>query len=269
MGAHDTIFVTVVLPSFIFLTLGIVFLVIGKSLRTHSYSTVAVSVPLFPSTPERTGVFVGVSLSPNSSADFFPFDPPENLTIEFSLSELVKLDVRQDVYLLHNLWGYDISLTVLDGFNASVLTFDDLRNLDGLAEADVARPAEPWAVPEWARIDREMYVKCPTGHTLITADEEAEPGCAVFGGVLIPIAEYLQALPAGALVWGELEPPVRFVFSELTALPMDFVQVPQMFIASWSQPWSGIFVAGIVCLVMVGVAPVALWFAVGVRFVDG
>jgi hypothetical protein len=255
MRTKPLILLTIISTLSCFILAGVL-LGIGKSTQVQCYSTVAVSVPLFPCTPDGLGLFAGVSLLSNSTSGFCSSPLPATLSIEFSLGELVKPDLPQDIYFLHNLWGYDINFTLLDGSNESVLTFGDSRNVDGSKEADVVRPAEQWAVPEWARFESEMYVKCPTNHTLITEEEEIEPGCAVLGGALVPIGEHLEALKTGSVTWENPVPPVRFVFHKLAGYPMDFVDTPRMYITSWSEPLSLIFIMGVVCLILAFFSPV-------------
>jgi hypothetical protein len=228
--------ISALLSSFLPFFLGVVLMSIGGGLLTRSYSTVAISVPLFPETGDEFGLFAGATSSTG------------NLTVDFSLSELVMPDSTHDIYLVHNLWGYDISLSVIDGFGNSALAFDDSRNVEGSPEIEVARPTERWTVPEWARFGREMFVKCPAGSTLVTTAEDVEPSCLALGGALMPIGEHLEALWIGSLPCAILQPPATFVFHELIGLPMDFVQVPQMYIVSWKLTTSTFFIAGAVLL---------------------
>jgi hypothetical protein len=228
----------------VFFLAALIFVGLGGNLYSHSYSKVAISVPFFPETGDEFGLFVGVT----AGSDIVPRGRTGNLTIDFSLSELESPEAVHDLYIVHNLWGYDISLTVVDGSLTAILTFDDSRNIEGSPEVTVTRPTEQWVVPEWVRFGREMFVKCPAGHTLITAAEDAEPGCEAIGGALMPIGERLEALFVGSIDCAELQPPVSIVFHELVGLPMDFVQVPQVYIASWRWVTSIMFIAGAVLL---------------------
>jgi hypothetical protein len=175
--------------------------------------------------------------------------------VEFSLSELIEPAKEHDVYLIHNLWAYSVDLAIEDGDGNRPLAFAESRNLGASAAVDVERPTELWAVPPWARFGAEMFVRCPTGRTLVTAEADAEPMCALLGGALMRIGEYLEALAVGSIIWDEIVPPVRFVFHRLEGLPMDFVQTPQLFIASWRTESSVVFTIGVIFLV----APFPFW----------
>jgi hypothetical protein len=92
----------------------VICLSVDGRLTVGSHSTVSVSVPLFPTTVDHLGLFIGIAWTSSDPCDFVAVDLPANLTHEFSLSEVVNPYPLHDISVQHNFRCYSIGLMVVD-----------------------------------------------------------------------------------------------------------------------------------------------------------
>jgi hypothetical protein len=96
-----------------------VFISLGANLHIYSYSTVAISISFFPETGDEFGLFVGVI----GGSDIIPA-------------------AMHEFYSVHDLWVYDISLSVVDSSWSSILAFGDSRKSKDLRKSlSLAQPS--------------------------------------------------------------------------------------------------------------------------------
>ena len=193
----------------------------------------------------------------------FPLESLSDMNVDIYLLDIEHPGDKQTIYLLHNLWGYDINLSIVDANEDLLMEFVSVSNIDYETYAQPEDFLDLEILPDSMLYSGNPYVKCPTIHTLITMEEMVEPMCEELGGTLLTINERLQKIVVGDFTFADAVPPIRFVFHNLKVLPMDFIQTPQMYIASWRVTRkSALMSAGTVMTIVsiVVIAVVNVWY---------
>ena len=209
--------------------------IVGSVRPAYYHSTVLFSVPLFPTTIDHFSWYIGVNTPQNLDSIVFPLESLGDTDIDILLLDINQPDKPQTVYLLHNLWGYDVNLSIVDSDGVHLYEFESRRNIDYDSYVKTEDFDKREILPSELMHHGNAYVKCSTNHTLVTMEEDVEPGCHELGGSLININERLQTLLVQDVVFATGNPPIHFVFHQLKVLPMDFIHTPQMYIASWKK----------------------------------
>ena len=102
-------------------------------------------------------------------------------------------------------------------------------------------------IPSTMLIRNNVLVRCPFS-TLFTMSEGAEPSCSRnYFGELIEFLQPFQIIEVGDVVFHDIFPPIYLVFHNSQGFPMNFVDTPILFFASWKKSNSKIYqITGIV-----------------------
>jgi hypothetical protein len=157
------------------------------------------------------------------------------MAIPISFSGIVSPDEPQIGYLIHNLWGYNFTLRICpsavacaDGF---AKTF--VHNVDFSApNQTLDMPFTLDLFPAANFTGGRTTVECPIP-TLITQALGVEPWCKD-KGYPVRLQGPFQYFEVGEVTYQNIANDVVWiVFENFGALPRDYINVPQMYWASW------------------------------------
>lgn len=268
---------------------GIVFWVYGEKLPLYFHSGVLTSIPVYSTTFDgydtygvvtpKKDVYVYPQKNLNTT----------NVSIEIPYSNFVYPDKPQTVYLLHNFWGYSINISIIGGdsrpflnkiveqnfFTDENTAFSRSYSQDEI-KSDNFQPKRHhhhfWTsenveillddlvpphmltvdkiIPSTMLVRNNVLVRCPM-KTLFTSIEGAEPSCSQnYFGELIELQQPFQIIEIGDVVFHDIFPPIYVVFHNSQGFPMNFVDIPMLFFASWKKSNSKAFqITGIVATI--------------------
>lgn len=214
------------------LIIGTVLTAFGVKCKQFYTAGLLFSVPLFSTQEDNYGWYIGITPQEPVAESVYSISELGDIDIEMTVLEIEDPEEEQTLYLLHNMWGYDIDITVMDARKDVYLKFSTQRNLD-YDEIDSNIVSE--TIPSELMHHGYVFTRCPTNHTLITMEENVEPDCNNPGGYIMPIRHDLQRISLGKFTFNSCVPPIHFIFHKLRALPMNFVDTPQMYITSWKD----------------------------------
>ena len=243
---------------FVFLVAGVSVLSVGLVRPGYYCSTVLFSVPIFPTTVDNFSWYIGVNPPQVLDSYVFPLESLGDTDVDMLLLDINHPEQPQDVFLLHNLWGYDINLSIVDSDRAHLYEFEARRNIDYESHVETQDFVESDILPSELMHHGNAYVKCSANHTLITMEEDIEPMCHELGGSLLNIDERLQTLHVKEVIFSRGNPPIHFIFHNLKVLPMDFIHTPQMYIVSWKKTNRSTLLAVGIPLIVIGMVVIAI-----------
>lgn len=182
------------------------------------------SIPLFPIKANDT-------LTPWSFLSDDDQDSNE-LTFPISSSDFPKkhLNKNINIHILHNLWGLKMAVSFLkNSYNYNTFYYNHNINHDEFFN----RTVFPGNLPSSLRKYGGYRIKCPFS-TLITQENQIEPRCSREIGSFMNLQGPFEDLIIGNIKV-ENNDKISMIFSELNALPYDFVFTPQMFIGFWKK----------------------------------
>lgn len=278
-----TSFITLI----IILISGMVLWIVGQKIPLYYHSGVLTSVPVYSSsydgydsyrvvTPKQ-GVYVYPDYNNSNNTDVF---------LEIPYSNFVWPEKSQTVYLLHNFWGYSINISIIGGDSRPFLNKfleqnffptdnplplssnpkspndNDHKNpkrhhhyfwttenvgtlLEDLVPAHYVTLSK--IIPSTMLVRNNVLIRCPL-KTLFTTLEGADPSCSqLIFGELMELQQPFQLIEVGDVVFHDIFPPIYVVFHNSKGLPMNFVDIPMLFFASWKKSNSKILqITGIV-----------------------
>ncbi|OHS99436.1 hypothetical protein TRFO_08357 [Tritrichomonas foetus] len=231
----------------LFLIAGITCWSIGGNTPDYYHSGVLTSVPLFSTT--QNGFSDYVVVKPIDGVDVYPTPNSSQVLIEIAYSNFVAPKKTQTVYLLHNLWGYSINISIAGRDLKPLLNKTVQQNYNIPIESLLLPKSETLAntLPEQMLHQGDVFVRCPL-RTLVTTLEGVDPSCSrLIFGELMSFPQPLQIVEIGDIIFHNIIPPIYVIFEDSRALPMNFVDVPQIFIASWKKSYgSSLTISGIV-----------------------
>jgi hypothetical protein len=210
------------------LFIGAPILGVGVSREGYISTRCLTSIPLCPTSGSAVTDYVGRPLAATCVVPSSGF----NVSIPLRKSQLTA-EAGQTAYLLHNLWAYDFTVHVCDT-NGECLAgeFSRQRNLLQVGDGQSPTMCNLADIPAGIVSFGRATVACPLD-TLATRDIAA--GCAA-GGWPADLDWPLQQLELGSVDYSLIATdPILIVFESLTAVPMTWIDVPQMYWVSWEK----------------------------------
>lgn len=268
----------------VILITGIVLWVYGNKLPLYFHSGVLTSIPVYSTSFDGYDSY-GI-VTPIKGVNVYPASilNRTDVSIEIPYSNFLYPEKSQTVYLLHNFWGYSINISIIGGdskpslnriieqnfFTDDIFPFSQLNSqdqnerlipkrhhhhfwtndnveilLDDLVPPQMMTISK--IIPSTMLIRNNVLVRCPL-RTLFTTLEGAEPSCSKnYFGELMEFQQPFQIIEIGDVVFHDIFPPIYVVFHNSQGFPMNFVDIPMLFFASWKKTNSKIFqITGIV-----------------------
>jgi hypothetical protein len=211
-----------------FLSIGAPILGVGVNRQGYISTRCLTSVPLCPTSASAVTDYVGRPLAATCVVPSSGF----NVSIPLRKSQLTA-EAHQTAYLLHNLWAYDFTVHVCDTNDECLAGgFSQQRNLPQVGDGQSPTMCNLADIPAGIVRFGRATVACPLD-TLATRDIAA--GCAA-GGWPADLDWPLQQLELGSVDYSSIATdPILIVFESLTAVPMTWIDVPQMYWVSWEK----------------------------------
>jgi hypothetical protein len=179
---------------------------------------------------------------------------PAQFRILFPLSQVENRDTEQTVFLVHNLWNYQISVGLCSDscenppflFNHS--RTDGAKDLESLLEDDLL-PSDLIGPSDHVR------VFCPNS-SLPSRGREPAPVCQDPSGAWYDLDGLFEKLEVGKVKYSGLSSnQTSVVFRALTVTPRDFIEAPQMYWFSEGKAGSmnDVLITGIVFFTLTGI----------------
>lgn len=217
--------------------------VVGAKNSDFYTSDTLISLPVFPTTEDKLSKYIGVI----QSGDTYVYPEPAK-KFSFSFSSEGFSDIReQDLYIIHNLWGYNFNFSIIS--NQFTKTYINSQNMN-LKEPNVIDPKfyDKLFLPKKLMHHDRYQFRCPVS-TLFT--KEIEPFCNNSKGYLAEIKNKFQVIELGGIDFSLFGDDITLYFQYLEAYPYNFIDTPQMFLSSWRKSNSiALYIAGIVFTVI-------------------
>lgn len=200
------------------------------SIRPYYYTLPAfISIPVYPSSTNPYGYVYGVQ---KSEADSFG----ENSNITFFTGSLFR-DVKEkiDLYLLHNLWGYDFTLQIYNSAGSNVFSksFSSNMNITNPNDGSVADDMDfLHNLPSELFINSNSRIYCPF-ETQITDEIGIADSCNDTA-----YTEYNPKITKLSLISYDFDDNDRnltFVFKQFKGYPFNYIGTPQVYITGFTQ----------------------------------
>lgn len=220
--------------SFIFLIIGIPCWIIGSFRPFYYAADFLVSLPIYPTTEDGMSYWIG-SKTGNAIEEYsqgIPIEIPVSVELSYKASSKVKLDL----YLIHNLWGYNVSMHINEAEFFKLET-KDIYKLNPIGNTTI--PSMKYMATVEMPKELQEYgafrIKCPFS-TLITIENELEPKCSREIGYFMKLVGKYQVSHIGTIIPLEKGPyTLPIIFDNITVLPYDFIETPQMYLAAWTK----------------------------------
>lgn len=226
MSCYCCSLVSLIVFGVIFLLIGIPCWIVGSFTPSYYVTSTLTSIPVYPNT-SMFGYYV-----PFSRVEY-PDGYPDDAYVEISYQDIEKPRKTHDLYLLHNFWGYSLNISIYGGERDSEFSFFQERNMNN--EGPFTTPDDKSGrslLPPQLKTNNYISVKCPNS-TIITKERGIEPKCTWIGGYHMVFHDSLELLHIGQLKFSTLHVPLRIVFHNFKALPIDFIHIPQIYYGSW------------------------------------
>lgn len=220
----------------------------GVGANNSGYMTTQslISVPLFPMTADKLGLY-GAAVY-NGSA-YYPDQNEYNITINAE-SIYRPLSDKMKLYLFHNLWGLNASLTVKSG-NSIVATknFSFNTNDENVDENAVSSMESIKGYASDFEENGASLTYCPYS-TLITLENDIDTLCKS-GKYPMKIPGKFSSLIIMENDFDEVF-NLTFEFSNLQGLPRNFIEIPQLYIGGFKETSKDALIITGIVFVMIG-----------------
>jgi hypothetical protein len=239
---------------FLLPVIGVVCTVVGAVYPKPPRTPWLFSIPLCPTGTFPYTQYVGNWIPDTGVCSAYP--PPE-FAIPFPLSSIEQPEIEQTVLLIHNLWSYEIQLTLCSQpCSTSPFLFKLAR--DGVSSFHgLHMIAADGFLPSALVTDKKVNVYCPNPINLNRP--EPASSCPKATGLF-------EKIEIGQVRYSDLNKSSEgsLVFRTLLATPRDINFRPQLYWASWAKPprMNAVLITGIVFLSLGGF----LWLLVGLFF---
>ena len=245
------------LSSIVFSMISLVLFLVGipswivGSLRPQYYSMKALrTIPIYPQTDDRFTYWVGVNSTDTSV--LMPYSEFYPISFRFDTNDFEKPGIASDFYLIHNLFGYNISLSVIDAKNNIILVKRlELNSIIGKYDLENVSLKQPYLLPLELRSSGDFRVHCPYP-TLVTDLKGIGHKCQSNVGYIMPIEDQISLIDLGKIDLNEDNFPITISFSSMKVLTRDFIHTPMIFLTSWEESDSIELVSAGVLMTSVG-----------------
>jgi hypothetical protein len=222
------------------------------------------SVPLCPigSFPYKEFIGAGIpdsGLCSSSTAEF---------TVQVPVWLIANRDVEHTMFLVHNLWNYDIDMAVCSGSCEDPSIEFAVSRIEGPSSSELRGAREDGFLPsDFFDQSNHARVYCPNS-TLETVGRERTATCQSANGDYFRLKGGFEKIEIGRVKYSELQTDqTRLVFKSVRVTPRNFIELPQLFwFSRCKSGMNSVLIAGIVMLVL-SVALPFLW-VLGVRVVQ-
>jgi hypothetical protein len=231
----------------VFPVIGIVCTVVGAvQYRKISRTPWLLSVPLCPVESLPTADYVG-NWIPDTGV--CPSSPPLQFAIQFPVWLVQNPDTEQAVFLIHNLWNYDMNLTLCPGPCENSPFRADLSRSWGSSSSELREITEDGFLPSgfFDGGGKVRVYQPDSGGGLRSQRWDGEP-CALRG--------LFEKIEIGTVKYSAVCECFEraLVFTNLRATAADLIHPPQLYWGSWAkqQSMNGVLISGIVLLSFAG-----------------
>ncbi|OHT06750.1 hypothetical protein TRFO_05422 [Tritrichomonas foetus] len=244
---------------------------VGALMAEFKSSGSILSIPLYPTAKNGLCQYVGVI---PDGRDIYSIDNVTNFTINFPFTLFNDISSKQDLYIIHNLWGYNFNVSVTS-IKGKTTSFGNFYRNDGLNRSNDVPVEDIYLMSQILPDDMKKYNKyfvfCPVS-TLATKDLQIEPECNSTFGALTSFRSGFQTIRAGEVDIGQHhassvdvnnhDEGLKITFTNLTANPMNYINPPMMFVALWKGTISRSLINGATTLLIVSASLMILAYFV-------
>lgn len=238
----------------VMLLIGVPLWIVGLTKPKFICSTVLYSIPVYPKSSEKYSYWIGGIPNGNNTIDFF-----QDFSINFNLSFFNQESSSSTFYFLHNFHGYDISIEILDDNLKPLCTFTGNNNPEiGITTNTSIKYVHPLELASELRSFGEFRVVCQYP-TLITTQSGIGNQCNQEYGYFLELKDKLSPEPICELSLEDLESNLVITFHNISIVPYDFIQTPQMYIGAWKQTDSKEMLISGISMTGIGIAGIVVF----------
>lgn len=218
------IYVNIFFIDVIIFVTGATLWIVGSKKEYFEQIPFLISIPLYPDPDSPYDILYGLPQS--------WIQNHKNTSFTFSTAFLSEYKGNVDLYLFHNLWGYDFKLQVTDSTGRVVLNsdFNLNQNLANPEKSSVSRSLLlKYPIKIYGKDITQIY--CPY-HTQITDSLGIDCKRQLTFAYLNPNVSSLQL---GSYNFKSSSTNLNFTFTNFTAYPYDYITPPQAFVTGYRE----------------------------------